>query len=71
MPSSFPPARNVEYDSNGVRIWHTDEILGTLRIHDTLGCADDCEHIQALVSQYNLVEVRVAQLQLKIEKEGN
>lgn len=69
MPSSFPTSRNVVYDSKGNRIWHTDEILATLRIHDTLGCADNCEHIDALVSQYNQLEVGIAQAHHKAEKE--
>lgn len=69
MPSSYPAPRNAVYDSNGNRDYHTDEIVATLRVHDTLGCADDCDHIKALVSQYNQFEVSIAQNRHKAEKE--
>jgi hypothetical protein len=54
MTSSFPQPANKTYDQR------QSEVLAHLAIHDTLGCAERCQHIKALQFEYGLVTVSIA-----------
>ncbi len=53
MPSSYPQPANRTYNT-------TEEVMAHLAIHDTLGCAERCQHIKLLQSQYGIFTVALA-----------